>query len=56
MIDSITSRHAMLQRIRNSRHIPFGENMTIQIFSFAFRELPLIDAVIRTGIPSRQIR
>jgi hypothetical protein len=39
-----------------SRRIPFGENMTTRIFSFCFRSPPLIDAVIRTGIPSRQIR
>jgi hypothetical protein len=39
-----------------SAHIPFGENMAIQIFSFAVRDLPLIDGVILTSIPSRQIR
>ena len=50
------SRHAVLQRSRNMRRIPFGENMAIQIFSFCFRNPPLIDAVILTGIPSRQIR
>jgi hypothetical protein len=36
--------------------IPFGENMTTRIFSFYFRSSPVIDAVIRTGIPSQQIR
>jgi hypothetical protein len=46
----------MLQRSRNLHRIPFGENMAIQIFLFSFRNLPLIDAVILTGIPSRQIR
>ena len=30
--------------------------MTIQIFSFSFRNPPLIDAILFTGIPSRQIR
>ncbi len=50
------SRAAMLRCSRNARYIPFGENMAIQIFSFCFRNLPLIDAVILTGIPSRQIR
>jgi hypothetical protein len=30
--------------------------MTARIFSFCFRTPPVIDAIIRTGIPSRQIR
>jgi len=38
------------------RRVPFGENMTTQIFSFYFRDLPLIDAVILPGLPSQQIR
>jgi hypothetical protein len=50
------NRHAMLRCIRDARCIPFGENMTTRIFSFSFRSPPVIDAVIRTGIPSRQIR
>jgi hypothetical protein len=50
------SHHAMLQRSPNIRGIPFGENMAIQIFSFSFRDLPLIDAVILAGIPSQEIR
>jgi hypothetical protein len=54
--DSNITRRAMLQRSRNTRRIPFGENMAIQIFSFSFRNLALIDGVLRTGIPSRQIR
>jgi hypothetical protein len=36
--------------------ISFSEKMTIRIFSFAFRFLRLIDAVVLTGIPSPQIR
>jgi len=36
--------------------ISFGEKKTKQIFSFAFRFLRLIDAIVATGIPSRQIR
>jgi hypothetical protein len=40
----------------DARCIPFGENMTTGIFSFYFRSPPVIDAIIRTGIPSRQIR
>jgi hypothetical protein len=40
----------------DARRIPFGENMTTGIFSFYFRSPPVIDAIIRTGIPSRQIR
>ena len=54
--DRFSKRHAMLQCSPNGRYIPFGENMTIQIFSFSFRNLPLIDAILLTGIPSRQIR
>ncbi|MGH6714105.1 MAG: hypothetical protein ACREEK_34760 [Bradyrhizobium sp.] len=46
----------MVQRSRKVRRIPFDENMAIQIFSFSFRNPALIDAVIHTGIPSRQIR
>jgi hypothetical protein len=38
------------------RNIPFGENMAMQIFSFSFRNLPVIDAFLLTGIPSPQIR
>jgi hypothetical protein len=34
---SILNHHAMLQCSPNARYIPFGENMTIQIFSFSFR-------------------
>jgi hypothetical protein len=36
--------------------IPLCENITTQIFSFYFHDLPLIDGIILTGIPSRQIR
>jgi hypothetical protein len=36
--------------------IPLGENMTIQIFSFFFSRPPLIDAILFTGIASRQVR
>jgi hypothetical protein len=36
--------------------ISFGEKKTRRIFSFAFRFLGLIDAVVLTGIPSHQIR
>jgi hypothetical protein len=50
------SHHAMLQCSRNALRIPFGENMAIQIFSFYFRNPPLIDAFLLTSIPSRQIR
>jgi hypothetical protein len=50
------SHHAMLRCRRNRRGIPLGEIIAIQIFSFSFRNLPLIDAVILTSIPSRQIR
>jgi hypothetical protein len=50
------SHRAMLRCRRNRRGIPFGEIIAIQIFSFSLRNLPLIDAVILTGIPSRQIR
>ena len=46
------SRRAMLQCRREAYCIPFGENMAIQIFSFSFRSLALIDAVILAGIPS----
>jgi hypothetical protein len=46
----------MLRCSRNTRCIPFGENMAIQIFSFSFRDLPLIDGVILAGIPSQEIR
>ena len=49
-------RGPMLQCSREACCIPFNENMTIQIFSFSFRSLPSIDAVILAGIPSRQIR
>jgi hypothetical protein len=31
------NRRAMLRCIRDARRIPFGENMTTQIFSFCFR-------------------
>jgi hypothetical protein len=51
-----SNRRAMLRCIRDTRCIPFGENMTTRIFSFCFRTPPVIDVVIRTGIPSRQIR
>ena len=52
----VLSCRAMLQCSREACCIPFGENMAIQIFSFSFRSLALIDAVILAGIPSRQIR
>jgi len=52
----VLSRHAMLQCSPNVRYIPFGENTAIQIFSLLFSRLPLIDAILLTGIPSRQIR
>jgi hypothetical protein len=54
--DSMRIIHAMLQRSRNPRCISLGENIAMQIFSFCFRNPALIDAVILTGIPSRQIR
>jgi hypothetical protein len=47
---------AMLQRSRKPRCISLSNSAAMQIFSFCWRNPALIDAVILTGIPSRQIR
>ena len=46
----------MLRCSRNARCIPLGENMTDTNFLFSFSLMALIDAIVLTGIPSRQIR
>jgi hypothetical protein len=47
----------MLQRSLKPRCTSIGRQTTaMQIFSFCYRNPPSIDAVILTGIPSRQIR